>query len=104
MLGRNVWIGESAIVAKGVTIGDNTVIGTGAVVASDLPPDVIAAGNPARVVRKLDPRIGYVTRASLFPDTAREELARITYNQHYALSGNTFSGWLRATLFPRATD
>lgn len=53
-IGDNVWIGGGAIVLPGVTIGANTVVGAGAVVTRDLPADVVAVGNPARVVRTLD--------------------------------------------------
>lgn len=49
----NVWLGGGVIVCPGVTIGANTVVGAGAVVTKDLPPDVLAVGNPARVVRTL---------------------------------------------------
>jgi maltose O-acetyltransferase len=53
-IGNNVWLGGGVIVLPGVTIGDNTVVGSGAVVARDLPANVVAVGNPARVVRRLD--------------------------------------------------
>jgi maltose O-acetyltransferase len=53
-IGDNVWLGGGAIVLPGVSIGDNTVVGAGAVVTRDLPADVVALGNPARVVRTLD--------------------------------------------------
>ena len=49
----NVWIGLNAIVLKGVTIGKNTIIGAGSVVNRSLPPNVIAAGQPSRIVRNL---------------------------------------------------
>lgn len=49
----NVWLGGGAIVLPGVTIGDNTVVGAGAVVTKDLPANVVAVGNPARVIRHL---------------------------------------------------
>ena len=52
-LGRNVWLGGGVVVCPGVTIGDDTVVGAGAVVVHDLPPGVVAVGNPARVVRRL---------------------------------------------------
>jgi maltose O-acetyltransferase len=52
-IGDNVWLGGGAIVLAGVTIGANTVVGAGAVVTRDLPADVVAVGNPARVVRHL---------------------------------------------------
>jgi maltose O-acetyltransferase len=54
-IGDNVWLGGGAIVLPGVTIGENTVVGAGAVVVRDLPANVVAVGNPARVVRHLDP-------------------------------------------------
>jgi maltose O-acetyltransferase len=50
----NVWLGGGVIVLPGVRIGANTVVGSGAVVTRDLPPGVLAVGNPARVVRSLD--------------------------------------------------
>lgn len=53
VIGDNVWLGGGVIVCPGVTIGENTVVGAGAVVTRDLPPGVLAAGNPARVVRTL---------------------------------------------------
>ncbi|MEV6350205.1 sugar O-acetyltransferase [Actinoplanes sp. NPDC051851] len=54
VIGDNVWLGSGAIVLPGVTIGENTVVGAGAVVTRDLPANVVAVGNPARVVRTLD--------------------------------------------------
>jgi maltose O-acetyltransferase len=53
-IGDNVWIGGGAIVLPGVTIGDNSVIGAGAVVTKDVPANVVAVGNPARVIRSID--------------------------------------------------
>jgi len=53
VVGDNVWLGGGAIVCPGVTIGDDTVVGAGAVVTRDLPPGVVAAGVPARVVREI---------------------------------------------------
>ena len=50
-IGDNVWLGSKVTVTSGVTIGDNTIVGANAVVTTDLPPDSIAVGIPARVVR-----------------------------------------------------
>ena len=50
-IGRNCWIGAGAILLPGVTVGDNTVIGAGSVVTRDLPANVLAVGNPCRVLR-----------------------------------------------------
>jgi maltose O-acetyltransferase len=52
-IGDNVWLGGGVIVLPGITIGRNTVVGAGAVVTKPLPSDVVAVGNPARVVRSL---------------------------------------------------
>lgn len=52
-IGDNVWLGGGVIVCPGVTIGENTVVGAGAVVTRDLPDNVVAVGNPARIVRTL---------------------------------------------------
>jgi maltose O-acetyltransferase len=49
----NVWLGGGVIVLPGVMIGENTVVGAGSIVTKDLPPNVVAAGNPARVVRSI---------------------------------------------------
>lgn len=54
-IGDNVWLGGGAIVCPGVTIGDNSVIGAGSVVTRDIPPNVVAVGNPARVIREIEP-------------------------------------------------
>ena len=53
-IGRNAWLGSNVIVLRGVTIGDDTVVGAGSVVSRSLPAGVIAAGNPARVVRAFE--------------------------------------------------
>jgi len=52
-IGDNVWLGGGVIVCPGVSIGDNSVVGAGAVVTRDIPANVLAAGNPARVLREL---------------------------------------------------
>lgn len=53
VLEDNVWLGGNVTVLPGVTIGANTVVGAGSVVTRDLPPNVVAAGNPARILRHL---------------------------------------------------
>jgi maltose O-acetyltransferase len=54
IIGNNVWIGGGAIICPGVTIGDNTTIGAGSVVTRSIPANVFAAGNPCRVIKKLE--------------------------------------------------
>jgi acetyltransferase-like isoleucine patch superfamily enzyme len=53
-IGKRVWIGANSIILKGVTIGNGAVIGAGSIVVKDIPPNVMAAGNPARVVKEYD--------------------------------------------------
>lgn len=48
---KNVWIGMSCIILKGVTIGENSIIAAGSIVTKDIPPNVVAGGNPAKVIR-----------------------------------------------------
>ncbi|HHC7309254.1 TPA: sugar O-acetyltransferase [Vibrio campbellii] len=52
-IGDNVWLGGCVIVCPGVTIGENSVIGAGSVVTKDIPPNVVAAGNPCKVIRPI---------------------------------------------------
>ncbi|MDR2192039.1 MAG: sugar O-acetyltransferase [Endomicrobium sp.] len=52
-IGNNVWIGAGASILPNVTIGDNSIIGAGSVVTKSIPPDVIAVGNPCKVIKKL---------------------------------------------------
>jgi maltose O-acetyltransferase len=52
-IGNNVWIGANVVINPGVTIGDNVVIGSGSVVVKDIPDNVIAVGNPCRVLRSI---------------------------------------------------
>ena len=52
-IGSNCWLGAGVIVMPGVTIGDNSVIGAGSIVTKDIPPNVIAVGNPCRVMRQI---------------------------------------------------
>lgn len=52
-IGRNCWLGAGVIVVPGVTIGDNSVIGAGSVVTKDIPSNVVAVGNPCRVLREI---------------------------------------------------
>lgn len=52
-IGHDVWVGGNVVINPGVTIGDRSVIGSGSVVTKDIPSDVVAAGNPCKVIRKI---------------------------------------------------
>lgn len=53
IIGDNVWVGWGSIILKGVTIGDNSIIASGSVVTSNIPPNVIVGGNPAKIIRQI---------------------------------------------------
>ena len=55
-IGRNCWLGAGVVVVPGVTIGDNVVVGAGSVVTRDLPDNVIAVGNPCKILREVNDR------------------------------------------------
>ncbi|MFS1526070.1 acyltransferase [Microbulbifer sp. 2304DJ12-6] len=102
-LGNNVWIGDSATICKGVSIGDHSVVGAGSIVTRDVPANMVVAGNPAKPVKTIDPKRRMITREALFTDAFRqthnlEELDKML------LQGNSLRGWLRALFFPRRGD
>lgn len=75
-IGNNVWIGANSVVLPGVTIGDNTVIGAGSIVTRDIPANVVAVGNPCRVMRPISERdreYYFRDRKVDFPYTLRDE-------------------------------
>jgi acetyltransferase-like isoleucine patch superfamily enzyme len=102
-LKENVWIGDSAIVCKGVTIGENSIIGAGSVVAKDIPENCIAVGNPAQVIKKLDPAIDLVKREKLFEHPRQLRKLMDDFDRSF-LKNNSIVGWLRSLLFPRIGD
>ena len=53
---RNCWIGAGATILRGITIGENSVVGAGAVVTKDVPDNVIVAGNPAKIIKHIEPK------------------------------------------------
>ena len=100
---HNVWIGDSAIVCKGVSIGENSIIGAGSVVTKDIPPDAIAAGNPAVVVKTLDSDTHRKARKDLFSDPVQLK-REFEIIDRELLKGNTLFQWLRHLIKPRKGD
>lgn len=102
-IGENVWIGDSAIVCKGVSIGNNSVIGAGSVVVKDIPENTIAAGNPAVVLKMLDPERPMRTRRDWLgdPDSLASQFDLL--DRHF-MRGNTWLGWIRSLILPRHGD
>lgn len=102
-LGNNVWIGDSAIVCKGVSIGDNSVVGAGSVVTKAVPANTVVAGNPAREIKRIDPGRRMITREALFADAFRQA-NNMDKLDRMLLEGNSLWGWLRSLLLPRRGD
>jgi acetyltransferase-like isoleucine patch superfamily enzyme len=100
---KNVWIGDSAIICKGSTVRENSIIGAGAIVVNDVPPNVVVAGNPAKVVKYLDPEEEFTTRAQWYSNPAKlyRDITQLDKNM---LRGNTWLHWLRHLLFPAKED
>ena len=98
LLEDNVWIGDRAIVGKGVSIGKNSIVAAGSVVVKDVPPNVVVGGNPARIIKELDPNIEGMTRTRLFEDPKGLEHL---YDQidRYTLKNNTSLNFLKSKLF-----
>ncbi|MBF0452586.1 MAG: acyltransferase [Candidatus Magnetomorum sp.] len=99
----NVWVCESAIICKGVTIGENSVVGAGSVVVRDIPANCIAAGNPAKKVKALDPgrTINKRTDWYLHPQKLFADVDQV---DRECLQNNSFAHWLRVALCPKAGD
>jgi len=103
VIGENCWLGDSVIVCKGVHIGKNSIVGAGSVVTRHVPPNVIVAGNPAEIVRALDPSGPFKTRAEYLEYFAAHagDMERL-HKQH--LKGNSTLGLLRSLFFPTRRD
>ena len=100
-LGDNVWLGGGAKVLKGVTIGENSVVAAGAVVTRDVPANVVVAGNPAQVVKELDPETPRHTRADLYKDPYATADFYDAVDKD-VLSENTFFYWVWSCIYPAA--
>ena len=100
---NNVWIGDSVTICKGVTIGDNSIIGVRSVVTNSIPSNSIAVGNPAKVIKQLDPNKELITREHWFSDPKKlfEEIDQIDRER---LDNNTLIHWLRVIMFPTYND
>lgn len=100
---KNVWLGDGVTVCKGVSIGENSIIGAGAIVTNSIPADTIAAGNPAREIRKLDPEREITVRSQWFkkPEQLFEYFDLVDRDE---LKQNSLVHWLRCLLFPRKSD
>ena len=99
VLEDNVWIGDSAIVNKGVTIGKNSIVGAGSVVVKDVPKNVIVAGNPAKIVKELDENEKIISREDMFSSPQELDALYLKIDQ-ISLKENSFLGWLKSKFLP----
>jgi acetyltransferase-like isoleucine patch superfamily enzyme len=99
-LDHNVWVGDSAIVCKGVHIGENSIVGAGAVVVDNIPPNSVAVGNPARVVKNLEPSQSMRTRSQWYrdPESLFEQIERLDRSN---LGQNSLSHWIGHLISPK---
>jgi len=98
VLKDNVWIGDSAIICKGVTIGENSIIGAGSVVTKDVPANSVYAGNPAKLVKKLDEK-EFNTRRDFYKNPVK--LAHdFDMLDRFTLKDNSLLGWLKSIIYP----
>jgi acetyltransferase-like isoleucine patch superfamily enzyme len=98
-LGDNVWIGDSALVCKGVTLGDNAIVGAGSVVTRDVPANTVVAGNPARPIKELDAGQPFTRRQDLFERSESYEAFLERYDR-FMLQENSLPRWLRSLVLP----
>lgn len=97
VLEENVWVGEDAMICKGVKIGANSIIGARSVVTKDVPSNSIYAGNPAKFVRNLD-KNEFITRKDFFKNPAK--LAKdFDLLDKYTLGKNTLFGWIKSVFW-----
>jgi len=101
-LDDNVWIGDSALVCKGVHIGENSVVGAWSVVTKDVPANVVVAGVPAKIVRALDPE-EITTRKHLFTGEVPYADFEASYFQE-KLGNNGLINWIRSLSLPGNKD
>ena len=103
VLEDNVWVGDHACICKGVTVGENSIIGARAVVAKDVPANSIVAGNPAKIINTLDPAQAKTTREALFTGPVDYVDFKRDYDRTLT-KGNSLWRWLASRLHPTRAD
>lgn len=102
-LKRNAWIGLRAMVLKGVTVGENSIVAAGSVVVEDVADNTIVGGNPAKVIKKIDPKKRMLTREFLFKNGDAYWDNQLALNA-FLFGNNNVVSWLRSSLFPTTDD
>lgn len=99
VLKDNVWIGHGAKVGKGVTIGENSVVAAGAVVVKDVPDNVVVGGNPAKIIKELNPKRRMLKRELMFQDGDFYQQNQADLDR-WVMRDNSFWAWL-CSIFKR---
>ncbi|MRI32727.1 acetyltransferase [Endozoicomonas sp. OPT23] len=99
VLEDNVWLGHGVRVGKGVTIGENSVVAAGAVVVKDVPANVVVGGNPAKIIKELNPERRMLKRELLFSQ-GEYYLEQMDELDKYMMADNSSLGWIKSLLFP----
>lgn len=99
ILHDNVWIGERAIIMKGVTIGENSIVGAGSIVTKDVPENTIVAGNPAKFIKAINPNRRMLKREAMFSDPEKFEKMSRELDQ-YVMGDNTVITWFKSLFSP----
>ena len=103
ILEDNVWIGDSAIVNKGVRIGKNSIVGAGSVVVKNVPPNVVVAGNPAKIVKELDENEKMISRADMFSSPQELDALYLKIDQ-ISLKKTSLLGWIKSKFLPNKNN
>jgi len=99
----NVWVGHGSRIGKGVTVGENSVVAVDSVVVKDVPDDVVVGGNPAKVIKTLNPNRRMLKREMLFSNSDFYEQNQKDLDR-YVMEGNAWRNWLRVLLKPGKRD
>ena len=107
-LQENVWVGRNAYIGKGVTIGQNSVVGAGAIVVSDVPENCVVGGNPAKIIKQLNPKRRMLKREHLFKESIFRGEVGYEENQQlltqYLSANNSLLNWIRTSIYLRPED
>lgn len=99
-IGNNVWIGARAIILKGVSIGENSIVGAGSVVTRNIPANTVFAGNPAKQIKVMNPARKMIKRSDVLSDLPENEQLLM----QWSCSNNSSLDYLRSRIFPDRRD
>ena len=93
---------NSSLIAP-IKVNKNSIVGAGSVVVKDVPPNVVVAGNPAKVVKELDENEKMISRADMFSSPKELDDLYLKIDQ-ISLKNNSFFGWIKSKLLPNKNN